>query len=69
MKKTKNLREFDNEFTCKILGITLDEYYETHSSYKELDKIEKPVMFVNSIDDPILKAKNLPFSVNYLSTN
>jgi predicted alpha/beta-fold hydrolase len=63
VEQSKTLREFDISFTCKLLGIDVDEYYESSSCYKSLETITKPIMFVSSVDDPILKSKNIPFEV------
>ncbi len=63
VKKVQSLRDFDEEFTCKILGNSIEDYYEEQASYKLLGNIERPILFINSLDDPLLPAKNLPFMV------
>lgn len=67
VEKSRNFRDFDKSFTCKVLGVELEEYYENSSSYRSLHNISKPIMFVNTVDDPILKLKNIPFEEPFTS--
>ena len=60
--KSKNMREFDENFTCPQFGFSKLEDYYSYPLKKNIQEITVPVLALNSIDDPISPLENLPFS-------
>ncbi|MBQ3438272.1 MAG: alpha/beta fold hydrolase [Fusobacterium sp.] len=59
--KTKNLIDFDNEFTSKLNGFKdAAEYYIKNSSLYGLDKINKPTLILTALDDPMMSPTCYP---------
>lgn len=57
------LKAFDENFTSKLFGFNCaDEYYRHASPIQRLLKVRVPLVIVNSIDDPIIGYRTLPFS-------
>jgi len=53
--KTKSLKEFDENFTCKIHNFeSAESYYKSQCCSKHLHNINVPTLLVNSLDDPII---------------
>jgi len=49
------LHELDEEYSRKILGFTsLQEYYGWASSARYMRNIDIPIIFLNSLDDPVV---------------
>lgn len=59
--KTKNLMDFDNEFTAKINNCQdAMEYYIKNSSLYSLDKIDKTCHILTALDDPMMSKTCYP---------
>jgi len=57
----RNFREFDDCFTAPIHGYDgAEHYYQRCSSRQFLGRIEKPVLIIQSVDDPFMSARVLP---------
>ena len=67
--KSKNMREFDENFTCPQFGFSKLEDYYSYPLKKNIQEITVPVLALNSIDDPISPFENLPFSSAKSSEN
>lgn len=57
ISKAKTTFEFDDEFTLKVLTkeLTHEEYYKELSCIDVIDKIENPMLFIHSKNDPICR--------------
>ncbi|WEJ95237.1 hypothetical protein PSN45_002750 [Yamadazyma tenuis] len=56
-----HLRDFDDNFTCKLFGFnTSFEYYRHASPVQRLFKIRVPTVIVSSKDDPVCGVRSLP---------
>lgn len=56
-----SVEEIDKNVTLKIFGFTsADEYYEKESCETKLHNIQKPMLFINSRDDPIIPYSSIP---------
>lgn len=61
--KLNKLKDFDDNFTSKLFGFNCaDEYYRHASPIQRLLKVRVPLIIVNSIDDPIIGYRTLPFN-------
>lgn len=61
--KLGKLKDFDDNFTSKLFGFNCaDEYYRHASPVQRLLKVRVPLIIVNSIDDPIIGYRTLPFN-------
>ncbi|CAG0919286.1 unnamed protein product [Notodromas monacha] len=50
-----SLKDFDEAYTRKVLGYSnVTEMYRDLSSYYVLKKVKRPIVFLNSADDPIV---------------
>ena len=57
----RNFREFDDCFTAPIHGFDgAQRYYQSCSSRQFLPYIEKPVLIIQSVDDPFMSPQVLP---------
>lgn len=57
----RNFREFDDSFTAPIHGFDgARHYYQSCSSRQFLHRIEKPVLIIQSVDDPFMTPEVLP---------
>ena len=62
LKSAENSREFDDEFSIKVLNEgSSDNLYKNHSCASYVDKIHIPTLFINALDDPISKKSAIPF--------
>ncbi len=60
-ESVRNFREFDDCFTAPIHGYDgAEHYYQSCSSRQFLGRIEKPVLIIQSIDDPFMSPQVLP---------
>ncbi|WP_022819196.1 YheT family hydrolase [Fusobacterium russii] len=58
---TKNLIDFDNEFTAKLNGFkNADEYYIKNSSLYTLNKIKINTLILTAMDDPMMSESCYP---------
>lgn len=56
VKRIKSLTDYDNCFTAKTFGFaTAQDCYRKTSSVMLLPQIVTPTLFVNSLDDPVVK--------------
>lgn len=61
--KLGKLKDFDDNFTSKLFGFNCaDEYYRHASPIQRLLKVRVPLVIVNSIDDPVIGYRTLPFN-------
>lgn len=60
--KLRRLKDFDDNFTSKLFGFNCaNEYYRHASPVQRLLKVRVPLVIVNSLDDPIIGYRTLPF--------
>lgn len=65
---TKNLIEFDDEFTAKLNGFeNADEYYTKNSSLYTLDKINIRTLILTAMDDPMMSESCYPREISKLN--
>lgn len=65
---TKNLIEFDNEFTAKLNGFrNAEEYYIKNSSLYTLNKINVSTLILTAMDDPMMSESCYPKEVSKLN--
>lgn len=58
--KIDSVREFDGRITAPIFGYaSAEDYYASNSSYRYLDGIRTPLLFVQSKDDPFVDPRAL----------
>ena len=54
-KRIKHTCEFDDEFTCKLLGLPSGRiYYNAASPFIRMYNIKTPLLVINSSDDPMI---------------
>ena len=60
--RNASLIDFDNAFTCKGGGAapvfplaSAEDYYVWASSHKVLPEVRKPLLIINSLDDPVVR--------------
>jgi predicted alpha/beta-fold hydrolase len=59
----RTIREFDAHFTSKVFGFkSVEEFYTHSASHSDMPNIQVPTLAIHALDDPILLARNLPFS-------
>jgi uncharacterized protein len=64
LQETKNLYDFDNNFTAPVFGFKNgQDYYQKASSWPFLPHIERPVLLLNALDDPMLSAECFPINL------
>lgn len=62
--RANTMQEIDEELTSRVFGITdLDAYYYRESAVRVIPAIRKPVLILNSKDDPIVPHYTIPVSV------
>jgi len=62
--QSKSLWEFDEKVTIKINNFaSLHEYYERASCLHKLKEVTIPVLFLNSMDDPIVPGTVVPYQM------
>ena len=55
-KKIKTVTDFDNYITSRTYGYgTAHNYYRKCSSVLVINEIVTPVLFINSLDDPVVR--------------
>jgi hypothetical protein len=58
----KTFKQYDDRYTAPIHGFKSAEDYWTKCSSKQfLNKIKKPVLLINALDDPFLSSECYPF--------
>ncbi|MFM7859239.1 MAG: YheT family hydrolase [Flammeovirgaceae bacterium] len=63
-KHIQSFREFDNRYTAPLHGFqNADDFYERASSGPYIEKIQRPVLIVNALNDPFLPVTCFPFQV------
>lgn len=61
--EVKFLKQFDDQFTAKLFGLnSADEYYRKASPVQRLLNVRVPLVILNSLDDPIVGSRSLPYS-------
>lgn len=69
LTKSKFLDEIDTQ----LLGIykkdSLEEFYKENSCISYLDRINRPFLFINAIDDPIIPPEVIPYDVCLRNAN
>lgn len=59
--KAKTFAEFDDAVTAPLHGFrNKDEYYDRCSSIDYLEKIERPTLIINALDDPFMTPAAIP---------
>ena len=70
LKTCERIRDFDTNFTAKILGYKNgDDYYRGISSINSVKYINIPFLIIHSKDDPVCSYKGLPFDNIYENKN
>jgi predicted alpha/beta-fold hydrolase len=60
-EQSKTMRDYDDQYTCKILGLKdHTEYYPMCSIYDEVPKFKAPTLIIGAEDDPFIKVSFLP---------
>jgi len=60
LERYQTIRDFDDNVTAPLNGFGgAEEYYETCSSYRDLQSIRNRVAIVHSLDDPFIDSKHL----------
>ncbi|EFA76769.1 hypothetical protein PPL_09520 [Heterostelium album PN500] len=60
--KAMTIKEIDELITSKVFGYaSAEDYYKDGSACNHLEKIEKPILFLTSTDDPIAPTCGIPF--------
>lgn len=69
LKRLVTFRDFDHEVAAPIHGFDgADHYWDSCSSIYFLEHIRRPVLLLNSRDDPFLDLEVLPLAHRYLIT-
>ena len=56
VKNVKDSNEYDSRFTAPAFGYsTANDYYRRSSSVLVLNDIKIPMLFINSLDDPVVR--------------
>lgn len=59
--RARTFAEFDDASTAPLHGFSgKDEYYDRCSSIGFLDKVKRPTLIINSLDDPFMTAGAIP---------
>ena len=59
--QAKNFAEFDDAVTAPLHGFENGvDYYDKCSSVRFLDKIERPTLIINALDDPFMSPEVIP---------
>ena len=62
--KIKTFQDFDNRYTAPLHGFNnAEDFYERASSGPYIEKIQRPVLIVNALNDPFLPKSCFPFEV------
>ena len=70
LKTCERIRDFDTNFTAKILGYKNgDDYYRGISSINSVKYINIPFLIIHSKDDPVCSYKGLPIDNIYENKN
>ena len=72
VNKSRNMKEFDREFTTKVFGFkSVEQYHAEISSAQFVDSVTVPTLAISSRDDTVSKFEAITFSdrITYLITN
>lgn len=59
--RCKTVPEFEEAVYSKLYGYkNMEEYWENNNPMRDIDDISVPVLSINSLDDPICVAENIP---------
>ena len=60
LRKIKKIRDLDEEFTSKVLGLgSADQYYDSISGIKRLEHIQTHLLSISSENDPLIDHNGL----------
>lgn len=66
----RHLKDYDEEFSRKIFGFkSADDYYRNISSLRMFDKINIPLLCINSKDDGFVSFRSIPYDDIRLNEN
>jgi predicted alpha/beta-fold hydrolase len=69
-EKCKNLKDFDESITRRVLGYkSADDYYRGISCVHHMRNIDVPLLCISSLDDNITSAKAIPFDEVQINEN
>ena len=61
---TSSLRDFDRIVFGKMFGYSdMEDFYERNNPLRDADDISAPLLFINSLDDPVYKRNNIPYDL------
>eukprot|EP01132_Coremiostelium_polycephalum_P003743 gene3743-4662_t len=62
MEKCNSIYDFDNAITHKMFGYdSVEHYYTTAGAINHIDRLKKPILFLNAVDDPISPMIDIPY--------
>ena len=65
-----DMKSYDEEFTRKLLGYkSADDYYRSASALRHFDKINVPLLCINSKDDGLTSCRAIPYDDIRLNKN
>lgn len=54
--KSKTIKEYDEKFSIKLRGYkSIEDFYNKAGCVNLIDKIKVPILFINSLDDPVIE--------------
>jgi predicted alpha/beta-fold hydrolase len=61
IRKARNWRQYDDAITAPLHGFRdAEDYWARSSSKSFLERIRRPVLLINALDDPFIPANSLP---------
>jgi len=63
LRDIKTLRDFDNTYTAPVHGfLSAEDYYAKASCVSVLERIDRPTLLVNALNDPLLGPECFPYA-------
>ena len=60
--KAKTVKEFDQHVSMKMHGYeSLESYWEKNNPMRDVDNIDRPLLCINALDDPVCSKKMIPY--------
>jgi abhydrolase domain-containing protein 1/3 len=61
-KNAKRIYDIDDKVISRLSGfLNAEEYYQDGSTHDLIDKVKIPLFALNSLDDPVVTAKGIPY--------
>jgi abhydrolase domain-containing protein 15 len=60
--KASSIREFDEHVFMKMHGYEdIETYWKHNNPMREVDRIQRPTLCINALDDPVCTKENIPY--------